>query len=143
MAWFAYEKEITLRLHRLKIELAEALEWPCLENLSWFQTWPGGWCLHGRASRITPQDSQRSINFALAELETSPTAAILQALEKVRAHPARVSQRVRWYCAEHGWEEILPRGQMSRGCSTCGLFSCEVIVEEPVSTSDSTEEENP
>jgi len=127
MTWRPNEIDKYVKLTALKIELAEALSWPYLENLSWFQTWPGGWCLHGRAGALKPQDAQTSMNFELPPAIHAPDHAIKAAIRKVHENPERLIEKVRWYCEEHGWEEILPRGQMSGGCPTCGFFACQVI----------------
>lgn len=127
MTWHEEERKNLLELERLKMDLAERLKWPYLENLSWFQTWPGGWCFHGRASRITPQDSQQSMNFELPPAVHSPSQSIKLAIKKVKENPKRLEERVRWYCEEHSWEVLHPRGVMVAGCPTCGQFKCEVI----------------
>jgi len=109
----------------LKLTLSLAVNWPYLPNLSWFQLWPGGWCLHGRAAVATPQDAQQSMTFEIAGEVTDPIEALVRATAKVKAHPERLDEKVRWYCQEHGWEEIMPRGHIRAGCPKCGAYYCE------------------
>lgn len=123
--WYREERRKYLRLAVGKRSLAEALSWPYLENLSWFQAWPGGWTLHGRGSRPSVGSTgQRSMNFELPGV-SDPAAALSLATEKVRSNPERLKEQVRWYCPSHGWEEIVPRGEMHSGCPECGGYYCE------------------
>jgi len=125
MSWYKAEQKKYLQLAVLKRDLAEVLQWPFLPNLSWWQAWPGGWALHGRPAGMGMQDAQRSINFELPESVRDPAEALRLAIEKVAAHPERLGERVRWFCPSHGWEEIVPRGEMHSGCPKCGGYYCE------------------
>jgi len=127
-SWREQEKEAAHVILKEKIRLAELLGWPPLENLSWYEVWAGGWCLHGRAARSWSQDAQRSMNFEVEERR--PLEALRAAIDKVKAHPERLEEKVRWFCPEHGWEEVLPRGQMSHGCPICEGYHCEPVKEE-------------
>jgi hypothetical protein len=128
MTWHEEERKKRIELERLKSSLAEHLGWPYLENLSWFQLWPGGWCFHGRSGALMKEgDRQKSMNFELPMAVHSPEHSIKVAIKKVQDNPTRLAERVRWYCDEHGWEVIHPRGVMVSGCPTCGTFKCEVI----------------
>jgi|ETNvirenome_6_85_1030632.scaffolds.fasta_scaffold01116_11 hypothetical protein len=130
MAWTEGEREDVVTLTTLKIALAEALDWPFFENLTWFQAWPGGWTLHGRPAITLGQGDQKSINFELGEEARLPSYALGLALQKVKDNPDRLKQQVRWYCPSHEWEAIVPRGEMHSGCPQCGGYYCEPY-EEP------------
>ncbi len=130
MSWTTEKKRDVAALTALKCKLAEALGWPFFLNLSWFQVWPGGWCLHGRPGVTTGPGDQRSINFELPEEVTDPIRAVGLATQKVKDNPERLNQKIRWYCPEHDWEEIVPRGEMHSGCPQCGSYYCEPY-EEP------------
>lgn len=109
----------------LKLDLSAALGWPWLPNLSWFQVWPGGWCLLGRPSGIKMQSAQKSINFELPPEVLDAAVALVLAKAKVMLNPDRLKEQVRWYCPEHSWEEIVKRGEMHSGCPQCGGYYCE------------------
>jgi hypothetical protein len=109
----------------LKQDLAYALDWPHFNNISWFQTWSGGWCLHGRPAALTSQDTQKSMNFELLESVTDPAEALVRAKLRVVRNPDRAKEKVRWYCPAHDWQEIVSRGEMHAGCPQCGGYYCE------------------
>jgi hypothetical protein len=114
-------------LQMMKAELAHALGWPLLPNLSWFQLWPGGWCFHGKGAIPQPTNDQRSMNFELNPAIKDPQAALDAAIEKVKAQAEKLTSNIRWFCPEHGWEEIKPVGVMSQGCPTCMNYHCEPV----------------
>ena len=107
-----------------KLDLAEALGWHYLENLSWFQAWPGGWTLHGRPAQASSPGAQKSMNFELPGIE-DPVQALRAAIKKVKENPERLREKVRWFCPEHDWEEVVNRGEMHSGCPACGGYYCE------------------
>ena len=115
-----WRKEATWQ--HLKRSLAEALGWPHYLNLSWWELWPGGWCLHGKnlPGVLTAQE-QSSANFDVKTSEVE--LALVRAL--IRTNRGKQAEKVRWYCDEHQWEEVRPRGEMHHGCPTCGGYFCE------------------
>lgn len=123
MNWTGTQKEEAEKLRRSGTELAELLGWPFYENISWFQVWPGGWCLHGRPAVLTGPSDQSSMNFEVTPV--NPHAALRAAIQKVKDNPDRLKEQVRWFCPEHGWEEVVPRGEMHSGCPQCGGYYCE------------------
>tara|TARA_Y100000034_G_C6658977_1_gene288813 strand:+ start:227 stop:625 length:399 start_codon:yes stop_codon:yes gene_type:complete len=125
MDWKSEKGKKLLRDLELKVELAEAMGWTGLTNLSWWQIWDGGWCLHGKPSRVIGPSGDNSINFELPVSITDSSEALKAAIAKVKAHPERLKEKVRWYCPEHEWEEVLPRGEMHSGCPLCGGYYCE------------------
>jgi hypothetical protein len=125
MPWSEDEVARRQRFEAVKSVLAGALGWPYLENLSWFRAWPGGWCLHGRASCAAAGGDQRSINFELPEEVHDPLGSLLLAVERVRKNPERLQAKMRWHCPEHGWEVVLLVGVMHSGCPKCGVYYCE------------------
>ncbi|MAH47675.1 hypothetical protein CMI37_17780 [Candidatus Pacearchaeota archaeon] len=139
-SWTREERENHLRLTSAKMDLAEVLGWPKMDNLSWFPVWPGGWCLLGRAAALSVQDSQRSINFELGEGVGNPVEAVKAAIERIQNSPERLQEKVRWYCPAHSWEEVVLRGHMHSGCPKCGGYFCEPW-SPPVPVVESGEEE--
>ena len=125
MDWKSEDGKKLLMLGRAKVELAEALGWPLYDNLSWFRAWPGGWCLHGRPSVTTGPSEQKSMNFDVPEAVISPWESIRLTTEKVLGNRERLQEMVRWFCKEHEWEQVLPRGEMNSGCPKCGGYYCE------------------
>jgi hypothetical protein len=125
MTWTPLATETYLKVGTLKHELAQLLDWPFLENLTFFQVWPGGWCLLGRPARMTLSEGQRSMNFELGSTSITAEKALMLAIQKVKAHPERLEEKVRWFCPEHEWEAIIPRGEMHSGCPQCGAYFCE------------------
>jgi hypothetical protein len=119
-----YEVKSYIKLNNHKMKLALALGWPLLSNLSWTQVWPGGWCFHGKGTRIRPNANQYSMNFELDPEELNPIATIKQALNKVKSNPEKLAKKIRWSCLEHGWEVIKPIGVMTGGCPKCFSYSC-------------------
>jgi len=106
-------------------DLASSLKWPWYANLTWFQIWPGGWTLFGRPAITSGPNEHKSINFSLPPGVVDPAVAIVLAKAKVLAHPGRAEEEIRWFCKEHSWETIVPRGIMISGCPECGGYSCE------------------
>jgi hypothetical protein len=125
MGWAEEQRESYVDQAFRKQELAEVLSWPFFENLTFFQVWPGGWCLHGRPAVTKGQGDQKSMNFELPPDIRSPVDALLAVIKKVQADPKKLQEKIRWYCPEHKWETIVPRGEMHSGCPQCGGYYCE------------------
>ena len=125
MSWTEEQRESYVDQAFRKQELAELLGWPFFENLTFFQVWPGGWCLHGRAGITIGQGDQKSMNFELPLDIHLPVEALLAVIKKVQANPEKLREQIRWYCPEHEWEVIVPRGEIPHGCPKCGGYYCE------------------
>lgn len=122
-----HEVRMYIELNDLKMKLCNEIGWPLMYNLTWSQVWQGGWCLHGKGTRIQPSATQYSMNFELDPEELSPAATLRQAIEKVKRNPEKLEKKIRWFCLEHGWEVIRPIGVMASGCPKCFSYSCEPV----------------